>query len=182
MDGEGYSAGLGERRGRAEPGLAERCGADAVSERGVKQIDWLKIQSMKKYISSCSGKPEGVKSPGRVCPALVEQLLNSSSTSLFSSALSIPPRAVVTTGGCPTLPFADRSKAEVVSVTFLLISSRLTGFQLPAPIVSTGVVLSLWLVSDYAVSAQGFQANYEGKSARFSNCLELYPHLPYGRM
>lgn len=45
----------------------------------------------------------------------------------------------------------------------LLISSRLTGFQLPAPIVSTGVVLSLWLVSDYAVSAQGFQANYEGK-------------------
>lgn len=51
----------------------------------------------------------------------------------------------------------------MVSVIFLLISSRLTGFQLPAPIVSTGVVLSLWLVSDYAVSAQGFQANYEGK-------------------
>lgn len=56
-----------------------------------------------------------------------------------------------------------RSKAQMVNVTLLLISSRLTGFQLPAPIVSTGVVLSLWLVSDYAVSAQGFQANYEGK-------------------
>lgn len=55
------------------------------------------------------------------------------------------------------------SKAQMVSVMLLLISSRLTGFQLPAPIVSTGVVLSLWLVSDYAVSAQGFQANYEGK-------------------
>ncbi|XP_042741140.1 CUB and sushi domain-containing protein 2 [Lagopus leucura] len=41
------------------------------------------------------------------------------------------------------------------------LRTRLTGFQLPAPIVSTGVVLSLWLVSDYAVSAQGFQANYE---------------------
>lgn len=64
----------------------------------------------------------------------------------------------------------------MVSVTFLLISFRLTGFQLPAPIVSTGVVLSLWLVSDYAVSAQGFQANYEGKSAQFSNCLELCLH------
>ncbi|XP_056651096.1 CUB and sushi domain-containing protein 2 isoform X2 [Monodelphis domestica] len=41
------------------------------------------------------------------------------------------------------------------------LRTRLTGFQLPAPIVSTGVVLSLWLVSDYAVSAQGFHANYE---------------------
>ncbi|XP_034269262.1 CUB and sushi domain-containing protein 2 isoform X2 [Pantherophis guttatus] len=41
------------------------------------------------------------------------------------------------------------------------LRTRLTGFQLPPPIVSTGVVLSLWLVSDYAVSAQGFQATYE---------------------
>ncbi|XP_061452290.1 CUB and sushi domain-containing protein 2 isoform X5 [Rhineura floridana] len=41
------------------------------------------------------------------------------------------------------------------------LRTRLTGFQLPPPIVSTGVVLSLWLVSDYAVSAQGFQASYE---------------------
>ncbi|XP_032936913.1 CUB and sushi domain-containing protein 2-like [Catharus ustulatus] len=41
------------------------------------------------------------------------------------------------------------------------LRTRLTGFQLPAPIVSTGLVLSLWLVSDYAVSAQGFQASYE---------------------
>lgn len=85
-------------------------------------------------------------------------------------------------GSCLTLLLANRSKAEMLSVTFLLISSRLTGFQLPAPIVSTGVVLSLWLVSDYAVSAQGFQANYEGKSAQFSNCLELYLCLAYGRM
>ncbi|XP_029427966.1 CUB and sushi domain-containing protein 2 isoform X2 [Rhinatrema bivittatum] len=41
------------------------------------------------------------------------------------------------------------------------LRTRLTGFQLPAPIVSTGTVLSLWLVSDYAVSAQGFRATYE---------------------
>uniref|UniRef100_A0A8C9LA03 CUB and Sushi multiple domains 2 n=1 Tax=Pavo cristatus TaxID=9049 RepID=A0A8C9LA03_PAVCR len=53
------------------------------------------------------------------------------------------------------------------------LRTRLTGFQLPAPIVSTGVVLSLWLVSDYAVSAQGFQANYEGKCPMHA-CLESY--------
>ncbi|XP_072836267.2 CUB and sushi domain-containing protein 2 isoform X4 [Pogona vitticeps] len=41
------------------------------------------------------------------------------------------------------------------------LRTRLTGFQLPPPIVSTGIVLSLWLVSDYAVSAQGFLAHYE---------------------
>uniref|UniRef100_A0A6I8NZE7 CUB and Sushi multiple domains 2 n=1 Tax=Ornithorhynchus anatinus TaxID=9258 RepID=A0A6I8NZE7_ORNAN len=41
------------------------------------------------------------------------------------------------------------------------LRTRLTGFQLPAPIVSTGATLSLWLVSDYAVSAQGFHGSYE---------------------
>lgn len=40
---------------------------------------------------------------------------------------------------------------------------RLTGFQLPSPIVSTGSRLTLWLLSDYAVSGQGFKVNYEGK-------------------
>lgn len=40
---------------------------------------------------------------------------------------------------------------------------RLTGFQLPSPIVSTGSMLTLWLLSDYAVSGQGFKVNYEGK-------------------
>ncbi|XP_069079880.1 CUB and sushi domain-containing protein 2 [Pleurodeles waltl] len=43
----------------------------------------------------------------------------------------------------------------------LNLKTRLTGFQLPAPIVSTGSLLTLWLVSDYAVSAQGFHASYE---------------------
>ncbi|CAF99444.1 unnamed protein product, partial [Tetraodon nigroviridis] len=38
----------------------------------------------------------------------------------------------------------------------------LTGFQLPSPIVSTGSRLTLWLLSDYAVSGQGFKVNYEG--------------------
>uniref|UniRef100_A0A4W6D789 CUB and Sushi multiple domains 2 n=1 Tax=Lates calcarifer TaxID=8187 RepID=A0A4W6D789_LATCA len=37
----------------------------------------------------------------------------------------------------------------------------LTGFQLPSPIVSTGSRLTLWLLSDYAVSGQGFKAVYE---------------------
>lgn len=41
------------------------------------------------------------------------------------------------------------------------LRTRLTGFQLPAPIVSTGSRLTLWLLSDYAVSGQGFKAVYE---------------------
>ncbi|XP_075409854.1 CUB and sushi domain-containing protein 2 isoform X3 [Tenrec ecaudatus] len=41
------------------------------------------------------------------------------------------------------------------------LRTRLTGFQLPATIVSAATTLSLRLLSDYAVSAQGFHANYE---------------------
>ncbi|KAI4818315.1 hypothetical protein KUCAC02_011659, partial [Chaenocephalus aceratus] len=38
---------------------------------------------------------------------------------------------------------------------------QLSGFQLPSPIVSTGSRITLWLLSDYAVSGQGFKAVYE---------------------
>ncbi|TNN54158.1 CUB and sushi domain-containing protein 3 [Liparis tanakae] len=38
---------------------------------------------------------------------------------------------------------------------------RLTGFQLPTPVTSTGNVFSLRLTSDFAVSAHGFKLNYE---------------------
>ncbi|XP_051775015.1 CUB and sushi domain-containing protein 1 [Erpetoichthys calabaricus] len=41
------------------------------------------------------------------------------------------------------------------------LRTRLTGFQLPTPIVSTGPIITLWLLSDYAVSGQGFRAVYE---------------------
>ncbi|XP_023687916.2 CUB and sushi domain-containing protein 2 isoform X1 [Paramormyrops kingsleyae] len=41
------------------------------------------------------------------------------------------------------------------------LRTRLTGFQLPPPIVSSGPRLTLWLLSDYAVSGQGFKAYYE---------------------
>ncbi|XP_036397589.1 CUB and sushi domain-containing protein 1-like [Megalops cyprinoides] len=41
------------------------------------------------------------------------------------------------------------------------LRTRLTGFQLPAPIVSSGPRLTLWFLSDYAVSGQGFRASYE---------------------
>ncbi|KAM6428143.1 CUB and sushi domain-containing protein 2 isoform 2-T3 [Liasis olivaceus] len=63
------------------------------------------------------------------------------------------------------------------------LRTRLTGFQLPPPIVSTGVVLSLWLVSDYAVSAQGFQATYEaddacGGTLRGQSGIISTPHYP----
>uniref|UniRef100_I3J3P2 CUB and Sushi multiple domains 3 n=1 Tax=Oreochromis niloticus TaxID=8128 RepID=I3J3P2_ORENI len=39
--------------------------------------------------------------------------------------------------------------------------TRLTGFQVPPPVTSTGNVFSLRLTSDFAVSAHGFKLNYE---------------------
>ncbi|KAK1804742.1 hypothetical protein P4O66_003593 [Electrophorus voltai] len=39
--------------------------------------------------------------------------------------------------------------------------TRLTGFQIPAPVTSTGSVFSLRLTSDFAVSAHGFKIYYE---------------------
>ncbi|XP_040499110.1 CUB and sushi domain-containing protein 1 [Ursus maritimus] len=38
---------------------------------------------------------------------------------------------------------------------------RLSGFQLPSSVVSTGSILTLWFTTDFAVSAQGFKALYE---------------------
>lgn len=48
-------------------------------------------------------------------------------------------------------------------VTFLSLR-RLSGFMLPSPIVSTGSIMALWFTTDFAVSAQGFKAIYEGKT------------------
>lgn len=54
---------------------------------------------------------------------------------------------------------------------------RLTGFQLPSPIVSTGSRITLWLLSDYAVSGQGFKAVYEGNSTSFLCVFEQQENL-----
>lgn len=48
--------------------------------------------------------------------------------------------------------------------TFSLSSHRITGFQLPAPVTSTGSIFSLRLTSDFAVSAHGFKIYYEGET------------------
>ncbi|KAI4591172.1 hypothetical protein MJG53_002221 [Ovis ammon polii x Ovis aries] len=58
------------------------------------------------------------------------------------------------------LPFIPSTRNSLV----LCCGGRhgLTGFQLPATIVSAATTLSLRLISDYAVSAQGFRASYEG--------------------
>lgn len=47
-----------------------------------------------------------------------------------------------------------------ISVLFF----RLSGFMLPSPVVSSGSILALWFTTDFAVSAQGFKAVYEGKT------------------
>lgn len=36
--------------------------------------------------------------------------------------------------------------------------------MLPSPVVSSGSILALWFTTDFAVSAQGFKAVYEGKT------------------
>lgn len=46
-----------------------------------------------------------------------------------------------------------------------LFFHRLSGFQLPSSIVSTGSILTLCFTTDFAVSAQGFKAIYEGKNS-----------------
>lgn len=46
---------------------------------------------------------------------------------------------------------------------------RLTGFQVPPPVTSTGNIFSLRLTSDFAVSAHGFKLNYEGQSLSLYN-------------
>uniref|UniRef100_A0A4W4E2X2 CUB and Sushi multiple domains 3a n=1 Tax=Electrophorus electricus TaxID=8005 RepID=A0A4W4E2X2_ELEEL len=46
--------------------------------------------------------------------------------------------------------------------------TRLTGFQMPAPVTSTGSIFSLRLTSDFAVSAHGFKIYYE--ELRSSSC------------
>lgn len=51
----------------------------------------------------------------------------------------------------------------IMSVYYLLCLYRLTGFQVPPPVTSTGNVFSLRLTSDFAVSAHGFKLNYEGQ-------------------
>lgn len=62
---------------------------------------------------------------------------------------------------------------DLMLVFFLLGVYRLTGFRLPPPIVSTGARLTLWLLSDYAVSGQGFKAVYEGRSGMEHVCVLL---------
>lgn len=42
--------------------------------------------------------------------------------------------------------------------------------MLPSPIVSSGSILALWFTTDFAVSAQGFKAVYEGKAACAAAC------------
>lgn len=64
------------------------------------------------------------------------------------------------------LHFRDVFSQRVLSVFF-----RLSGFMLPSPIVSSGSILALWFTTDFAVSAQGFKAVYEGKT--------LYERAPW---
>ena len=48
--------------------------------------------------------------------------------------------------------------------------------MLPSPIVSTGSIMALWFTTDFAVSAQGFKAIYEGKTkGDITLLMEMFP-------
>lgn len=59
----------------------------------------------------------------------------------------------------------------IMSTRSSLCFCRLTGFQVPAPVTSTGNVFSLRLTSDFAVSAHGFKLNYEGQKLSVRICV-----------
>lgn len=61
---------------------------------------------------------------------------------------------------CTKCPPISSTTQLIVSVSF---GFRLSGFQLPSSIVSSGSILTLWFTTDFAVSAQGFKALYEGR-------------------
>ncbi|MXQ94524.1 hypothetical protein E5288_WYG021617 [Bos mutus] len=53
-------------------------------------------------------------------------------------------------------------------------SDWLSGFQLPSSIVSSGSILTLWFTTDFAVSAQGFKALYEGKALEDMYVIQMH--------
>lgn len=55
------------------------------------------------------------------------------------------------------------NKFMLFNCIHVCLKFRLSGFQLPSSIVSSGSILTLWFTTDFAVSAQGFKALYEGK-------------------
>lgn len=66
------------------------------------------------------------------------------------------------------------------TITFVYFTCRLTGFTIPPPVTSSGSIFSLRLTSDFAVSAHGFKAAYEGKenthhhlASRFDTCVKI---------
>lgn len=61
--------------------------------------------------------------------------------------------------------------SEMCFLEHFFLFFRLSGFMLPSPIVSSGSILALWFTTDFAVSAQGFKAVYEGKTV--SACMVM---------
>ena len=70
------------------------------------------------------------------------------------------------------------NKFTLFDCIHLFLKFRLSGFQLPSCIVSTGSILTLWFTTDFAVSAQGFKALYEGRMlvVHCAHPLSRWPH------
>lgn len=70
--------------------------------------------------------------------------------------------------------FAVAGNLLIMSTHSSLCFYRLTGFQVPPPVTSTGNVFSLRLTSDFAVSAHGFKLNYEGQKVSACICVSMW--------
>lgn len=75
--------------------------------------------------------------------------------------------------------FAVAGNLLIMSTYSSLCFYRLTGFQVPPPVTSTGNVFSLRLTSDFAVSAHGFKLNYEGQKMSACICVSMWNCVGY---
>ncbi|XP_037683717.1 CUB and sushi domain-containing protein 2 isoform X4 [Choloepus didactylus] len=163
-----------------------RCGCPAGRDRGKAGISALVPGAGSRW-----GRPLSPPTPPPLLLLLGWGLLSASAAAGQNCTFQLQgPNGTVESPGFPygypnyanctwTITAEDQHRVQLVFQSFALeedfdvlsvfdgppqpenLRTRLTGFQLPATIVSAATTLSLRLISDYAVSAQGFRASYE---------------------
>ncbi|CAO2611560.1 CUB and sushi domain-containing protein 1, partial [Lemmus lemmus] len=158
----------GDRRIREEPSVSCACGISA------DMTAWRKFKSLLLplvLVVLCAGLLTAAK--GQNCGGLVQGPNGTIESPGF-------PHGYPNYANCTWIIITgERNRIQLSFHTFALeedfdilsvydgqpqqgnLKVRLSGFQLPSSIVSTGSLLTLWFTTDFAVSAQGFKAMYE---------------------
>nr|XP_048312086.1 CUB and sushi domain-containing protein 1-like [Myodes glareolus] len=158
----------GDRRIREEPSVSCACGISA------DMTAWRKLKSLLLplvLVVLCAGLLTAAK--GQNCGGLVQGPNGTIESPGF-------PHGYPNYANCTWIIITgERNRIQLSFHTFALeedfdilsvydgqpqqgnLKVRLSGFQLPSSIVSTGSLLTLWFTTDFAVSAQGFKAMYE---------------------